>query len=143
LPSAFVGNNIRQRRSVVLPADLSKQNMVEKNESQPIPLLRQAAQWIATLGLVIGSFSALALIIYVFWSDPKAFTAILVAQVRAVVGIPMAAVSAFCVVWVLEATSGSIEFEIGPMKFRGASGPVVLWVFAFIAFVMAINLLWQ
>jgi hypothetical protein len=117
--------------------------MENENNSQTIPMLRRAAPWIATLGLVVGAFSALALIVYIFWSDPKSFSALLIQHLRPIIGVPMAAVSAFSVVWVLQATSGRIEFELGPMKFRGASGPVVLWVFAFIAFAFAIVLLWN
>jgi hypothetical protein len=105
-------------------------------------LLKRAAPWIATIGLAVGGFAALALIIIVFASDPSRFRELLDKQVRAVVGIPMAAVSAFCVVWVLEATSGRIEFQAVGFKFRGASGPVVLWVMSFLAFVLAIHLLW-
>jgi hypothetical protein len=116
--------------------------MVDENHSKTVPILRRASPWIAMLGLAIGSFSALGLILYIFWSDPKSFSALLIQQVRPIIGIPMAAVSAFCVVWVLQATSGRIEFEIGPIKFRGASGPVVLWVLAFMVFVSAIKLLW-
>ena len=125
------------------PLDGLQPHVVDENNSQTVPILRRAAPWIATLGLAIGGFSSLALILYVFWSDPKAFATLLIEHVRPVIGIPMAAVSAFCVVWVLEATSGRIEFEIGPMKFRGASGPVVLWVLAFMAVVSAITLLWN
>jgi hypothetical protein len=107
------------------------------------PLLRQVAPWIATVGLGIGAVAALGLILYVFVSDPSAYKTLLNAQVRAIVGIPLAALSAFSVVFVFEATSGRIEFEIGPLKFRGASGPAVIWVFAFMAIVGAIVMLWS
>ena len=38
--------------------------------------------------------------------------------------------------------SGAIEFEVLTVKFRGASGPVVLWTFAFLAIVAGIKVLW-
>ena len=54
----------------------------------------------------------------------------------------MAALSAFCLVVVLQATAGNIEFEALGFRFRGAAGPIVLWVLAFVVFVLAIRLLW-
>jgi hypothetical protein len=42
----------------------------------------------------------------------------------------------------LEQTSGPIEFEGLGFKFKGASGPVVLWVFCFLAIAGAIKLVW-
>jgi hypothetical protein len=35
-----------------------------------------------------------------------------------------------------------IEFEAAGFKFRGASGPVVLWIFCYLAIVTSIKLLW-
>ena len=60
----------------------------------------------------------------------------------ALVGTPMSAVAAFCIVSLLKVTSGPIEFEAFTFKFRGASGPIVLWVFCFLAIVASFRLLW-
>ncbi len=60
----------------------------------------------------------------------------------AVIGLPMAAVTALFIVLVLQATSGLIEFEAIGFRFRGGSGPVVLWVMCFLAITLAIRLLW-
>ena len=91
---------------------------VAQTTNSEVPLLRQVAPWIATIGLGIGAVAGLALILYVFVSDQSAYRALLLAQVRAIVGIPLAALSAFSVVFVFEATSGRVEFEIGPLKFQ-------------------------
>jgi hypothetical protein len=58
-------------------------------------------------------------------------------------GVPLAALVALCIVIVLENTSGHIEME-GPLgfKFKGASGPVILWICCFLAIVGAIKLTW-
>jgi len=116
--------------------------MVEKPAKDAVPLLRRVAPWAAALCLLGGGLTAAIMIISTLLSEPHLFRSLLERQARAIFGIPMAALSAFCVVWVLEATSGRIEFEVGGLKFRGASGPVVLWVLAFLAFVFAIYLLW-
>ncbi len=60
----------------------------------------------------------------------------------ALVGIPMSAISAFCIVSLLRVTNGPIEFEGLGFKFQGASGPVVLWVVCFLALAAALTLLW-
>jgi hypothetical protein len=60
----------------------------------------------------------------------------------ALVGTPMSAVTAFCIVSLLKVTSGPIEFEAFGFKFRGASGPIVLWVFCFLSIAAAFHLLW-
>ncbi|OYW71457.1 MAG: hypothetical protein B7Z37_27710 [Verrucomicrobia bacterium 12-59-8] len=60
----------------------------------------------------------------------------------AMVGTPMSAVTAFSIVSLLKATSGPIEFEALGFKFRGASGPIVLWVLCFLSIVLAFRLLW-
>jgi hypothetical protein len=49
-----------------------------------------------------------------------------------------AAGAALFVVLVLRAAAGPIEFEVLGLKFRGASGPVVLWIPCFLAIVVGI-----
>ena len=64
------------------------------------------------------------------------------AHFPAVIGLPLAAFGALFVVLFLEAKSGRIEFEALGMKFRGASGEVVLFVLVFVSFAGAIKALW-
>lgn len=61
----------------------------------------------------------------------------------AVVGLPMAAVASLFLVLVLEYVSGKIEFEILGLKFKGAAGQIVFWVFCFLSIVLSIKLLWD
>lgn len=60
----------------------------------------------------------------------------------ATIGLPAAAFASFFVVLFLEVKSGRIEFEAWGLKFRGASGEVVLFVLVFLAIASAIKLLW-
>ena len=60
----------------------------------------------------------------------------------AVTGVPLSAISATLVIAMFRATAGKIEFELPGVKFHGASGPTVLWVFCFLAFITGIRLLW-
>ena len=60
----------------------------------------------------------------------------------ALLGLPLAALAALCIVLFLEAKSGPIEFEGFSFKFRGASGEIILWVICFLAIASAIKLMW-
>lgn len=79
------------------------------------------------------------------WGEPEPtnwLTMLTQNNYAALVGTPMSAVTAFCIVSLLKATSGPIEFEALGFKFRGASGPIVLWVLCFLSLVVAFRLLW-
>jgi hypothetical protein len=60
----------------------------------------------------------------------------------AVIGLPFAAISSLCLVLLLRYSAGPIEFEGLGFKFKGASGPIIMWVLCFLAMVSAIKLLW-
>lgn len=61
----------------------------------------------------------------------------------ATIGVAMSAITAFCLVALLEITRGPIEFEAIGFRFKGASGPVVLWILCFLAMVHGVWLLWD
>ncbi len=61
----------------------------------------------------------------------------------ATIGVAISAITAFCLVAILEISRGAIEFEALGFKFRGASGPVILWVFCFLAMIFGVWLLWD
>lgn len=96
---------------------------------------------IVVLG-VIFTCSFFGVLVYSFYTDNQ-WVDISKEQTSAVVGLPIAAVTAFMLVSVLEVTTGKIEFEGLSFKFRGASGPIVLWIACFIAMVIGIKLLWK
>lgn len=60
----------------------------------------------------------------------------------ALVGVPMAVICSLWVVTILRLKSGPIQFELLGLKFRGASGPVILWLLCFLAIILAIKMLW-
>jgi hypothetical protein len=61
----------------------------------------------------------------------------------ATMGIPCAGLAALCLVVFLKSTNGPIEFDVFGMKFKGASGPIIMWILCFLAMVAAIHLLWD
>lgn len=56
--------------------------------------------------------------------------------------VPLSALMALCIVFLLRWTAGPLEFEIGNLRLKGASGPVTLWVVCFLSIVASIWLLW-
>jgi hypothetical protein len=60
----------------------------------------------------------------------------------ATIGLPAAAAGAFVIIAVIRQTDGPLEFEALGVKFRGASGPIILWVLCFAAMAAGIWLLW-
>jgi hypothetical protein len=60
----------------------------------------------------------------------------------ATIGLPSAALASLCIVIVLEGTAGPIQLEGLGFKFKGAAGPIVFWMFCFLAITFAIHLLW-
>jgi hypothetical protein len=56
-----------------------------------------------------------------------------------IVGLPVAGVFLFLVVFPFKQTDGPIEFEALTLKFWGAAGPVILWVLCFLAITVAIG----
>ena len=59
-----------------------------------------------------------------------------------VVGLPSAAAAALFIVLVLKAAAGPIEFEVPGFKFKGGSGPVILWALCFLSIVAGIKTVW-
>jgi hypothetical protein len=56
--------------------------------------------------------------------------------------IPFGAGFSLVVVILLGATQGPIEFEAIGLKFRGASGPIVLWCLVFLSLMASVRILW-
>jgi hypothetical protein len=104
-------------------------------------LLRTVLSWVMFGGATL--FSALFLggvamsMLYRPW-----FLHTMQDHLAAAVGLPLAAIVSFCLVMILEFRAGPIEFEGLGFKFRGAAGPIVLWVLCFAIITAAIKLLW-
>ena len=111
-------------------------------ETSGTAALRIFATWAVVLVMAIASLAALGLALRLFFSEPSLYRALMADHVRAMIGIPIAAAGAFCVLLVFEARAGQLEFEALGFRFRGGAGPAVIWVFAFLAIAGAIRLLW-
>jgi hypothetical protein len=74
--------------------------------------------------------------------DEKFFESLVKEHALALVGLPAAVALSFLVVLIYDRTVGHIELSIGPLKFKGAAGPIILWIASFLAIVGSLRLLW-
>ena len=103
--------------------------------------VRRIIYAIALIGMSLFVGMYLVGIVTLFLHDPT-FLNLLYKHLSVFIGIPIAGITAFCIVVVLEVQTGKIEIEGLGFKFKGASGPVILWIFCFLALTGAIKLLW-
>ena len=58
------------------------------------------------------------------------------------VGLPFAGFLAYFIVGTLENVRGNIELEAFGIKFKGASGPIIMWVLVYMVLVLSIKMVW-
>jgi len=108
---------------------------------------RQIAQWFAVAGTALaGLFFLFFLIRHITHPGPAEgwLTQIINTHYAATIGVPLSAISAFCVVALLHVISkGDIEFSVLGFTFKGASGPVILWIMCFLAMILGLEILWD
>ena len=92
--------------------------------------------------IVFVLFSAsLLILLYQEWRNPE-LRSMVTSHFPAVIGIPAAGVFSFLVVALFEGTAGKVKFEVLTVKFEGAAGPIIMWMFCFLATVLGIRTLW-
>jgi hypothetical protein len=125
--------------SVPLAADKGRTS--EGPEPKPT-LIEQVVPWLVLVGG--GAFAAC----YLYGAalsmmyDPRLYQ-IALANFPVTVGLPFVALAALALVVFLGSTSGPIEFEAIGFKFKGAAGPIVMWILCFLSMVIAVHLLWR
>ena len=117
--------------------------MVDHNTNDDSSGPRKVAFWGSIAIAVLMFIGAVGWTVYLASGAPETpVTKVILEHFPATFGLPLAAGGAFILVVLLRHTQGPIEFEGLGFKFRGASGPVVLWVLCFLALVAGIKLLW-
>lgn len=58
--------------------------------------------------------------------------------------LPLAALASFCNVLILKITDGPMELTFfDKFVFKGAAGPIIMWVLSFLAMCLGITMLWN
>lgn len=137
------------RSSVSSGCSPPKKVFMETETKQPAidNRLRRYANWGIVLGTALWACYFVGFLVYhslrSTTADNSWLLQIIAKHYAAAVGVPLSAISAFCIVLLLQVVvSGPIELEALGFKFRGAAGPVVLWIFCFLAMVFGVYLLW-
>jgi hypothetical protein len=120
------------------PNDTTDRN---ERESRSEYLFKVGVRWMVFFGAsafgAVFLFGAVSTIYYEQWVIQLARE-----HFAATVGLPFAALAALCLVILLEITAGSVEIKGFGFEFKGAGGPIVMWIFSFLAIAAAIKMLW-
>jgi len=110
------------------------------------PKLKRLVSWAVVTGTALATLGFFGfLTFHAIWGKaaPDTWpTAMVNTHFAAMVGTPLSAMTAYCIVSLLKVTSGPVEFEALGFKFQGASGPIILWVFSFLAIGTIFHFLW-
>jgi hypothetical protein len=71
------------------------------------------------------------------------FDQLVVEHFPTLVGIPAAVLMALFLVLVLRTVSGAIEFKGLGFEFRGASGPIIMWILVFVSMTFGVCETWS
>jgi hypothetical protein len=96
---------------------------------------------IAALVTFVLFSSSLLLLLYLEWNN-AALRRLVVERFPAIIGLPASGVFAFLLVAIFESTSGTVKFEALTIKFEGAAGPIIMWIFSLVAITLCIRTLW-
>ncbi len=120
----------------------------QDNSNQENDVLKKWATWGVVIGTAIWTtfFFGFLVVNALFPSSiPDSwFLDMVKGNPAGTIGIAIGAISSFSVVVVLDIFSRDpISFKFFSFEFKGASGPVILWVVCFLAFVAGTNFLWE
>jgi len=126
------------------PLPSGRHNTPSKPQEDGDETLRKTLSWIVVVSVSLFALFGLGWLIYLGFNPlfSELYYDTLKDHFRAVIGLPMAAAASLFIVLVLRATHGRIEFDTIGMKFKGASGPIVLWLISFLGITLAIKHLW-
>ena len=113
--------------------------MAEPREWEEV--LRKYLSWAATIAVCLFAVSGFAIVAM------AAYQGALYEMARdhfaAIIGLPCAAACSLFIVLLLRTVSGSIELKVLGIEFRGAAGPIIMWILCFLAITLAIAKTWN
>lgn len=118
----------------------TEEEIIEKGENL-VKKSRLFLQWGSVVGLSIIGGVFILVFVTSSLSDYR-FNDILYEHLAAAIGVPLSALTALALVMALENVAGNVELEAFGLKFKGASGPIIMWVICFLALIAGIKALW-
>jgi len=115
--------------------------MPDSSQSDQQTLLSQVFGWIAA---VLG-FAFVGWVLYMVYDAAKYhfWDRIVLEHFASIIGLPCAAVASLILVLVLRTVAGKTEFKFLGFEFKGASGPIIMWILCFLAAALAITQTWN
>jgi hypothetical protein len=114
-----------------------------KSSALHVIVLRRVVNWIFLISAILYCLFHVGFVIWNTAHNNQRLLDVVFNHYAAIVGLPFAGYAALAVVLLLEARSGEpIEFTAPGFSFKGASGPIVLWVVCFLAVSICLKLLW-
>jgi hypothetical protein len=107
------------------------------------PRLKRYVNWTLFAGAAIYGAFHTGFVIWHVVRDTERLRSLVYDHYAALVGLPFAGFGALCLVLLLESRSDQpIEFKVVSLEFKGASGPIVLWMLCFFSIALAMKLTW-
>ena len=138
LPLAWASTGLIIARATNIVREKTVRNPPDSAHPETLTDLRYGTTRVLIGAIVCATLFFIAFItMQLVWLDatPETWLLQLIKQrYAALIQTPLLGGLAFCIVCLLEVVAGErIEFEMPGFKFRGAAGPVVLWIFVFLA----------
>ena len=121
--------------------------VAEEKPSNAMGYIHIAARRVIVWSAIVGTagFAVIGIypVAYALLENDAWVSGVIQKHFAAIVGLPAIAALAFLIVITFEARFDAIEMEFfGIMKFKGASGPIILWVLSVLAMACCIRMLW-
>jgi hypothetical protein len=131
----------KENSSQQLPAE------IDQNSTTTVGSQNQTARRVIVWAVIVAAALTTGIgaypLFYALLKNDVWIDQILQQHFAATVGLPSVSALSFLVVVTFEARFEKIEMEFfGILKFKGASGPIVLWVFCVLALSACIRMLW-
>ena len=102
----------------------------------------KVVKWVLLFGAVIYLVIWFGFVLYSIVTKQSWIMDVLTNHMPVMLSLPVAGATSLIIVLFLGTVSGEIEFKMIGMEFKGASGPIVMWVFCYLAITLSIKLMW-